>query len=337
MQEVERQTGRIDVLGLGNAIVDVVAYAEDALIDELDLARGTMTLVDEERIEFLYRRMGPAREVSGGSCANTMAALASLGGSAAYVGRVKDDALGRVFRHDIRAAGVVFESEPAPEGPATARCLVFVTPDAQRTMQTYLGACVELGPENVDEELVARADITYLEGYLWDRPEAKAACRKAAEICHRHGGRLALTLSDPFCVDRWRGEFRELVEQDVDILFANEAEITSLYQARDFDDALQQVRREVHFAALTRGARGSVVLRGDEVHVIDAARPREVLDTTGAGDLYAAGFLRGLTAGLDLAACGRLGSMCAADIIAEYGARAAHPLAPLVERARTPS
>ncbi len=337
MQEVERQTGRIDVLGLGNAIVDVVAYAEDALIDELDLARGTMTLVDEERIEFLYRRMGPAREVSGGSCANTMAALASLGGSAAYVGRVKDDALGRVFRHDIRAAGVVFESGSAPEGPATARCLVFVTPDAQRTMQTYLGACVELGPENVDEELVARADITYLEGYLWDRPEAKAACRKAAEICHRNGGRLALTLSDPFCVDRWRAEFRELVEQDVDILFANEGEITSLYQARDFDDALQQVRREVHFAALTRGPKGSVVVRGDEVHVIDAARPREVLDTTGAGDLYAAGFLRGLTAGLDLAACGRLGSMCAADIIAEYGARAAHPLAPLVERARTPS
>ena len=186
MQEVERHAGRIDVLGLGNAIVDVVAYAEDALIGGFYLARGAMTLVDEERIEFLYRRMGPAREISGGSCANTMAALASLGASAAYVGRVRDDALGRVFRHDIRAAGVTFESEPAPEGPATARCLVFVTPDAQRTMQTYLGACVEAAGEH-RRGAVARASITYLEGYLWDRPEAKAACRKAAEICHRNG------------------------------------------------------------------------------------------------------------------------------------------------------
>ena len=232
MKESEQGRGRIDVLGIGNAIVDVVAYAEEALVARLGLARGTMTLVDEEQIELLYRRMGPAREVSGGSCANTMAALASLGAGAAYIGRVKDDALGRVFAHDIRAAGVIFESEPAPEGPVTARCLIFVTPDAQRTMQTYLGACVELGPENVDEDLVAQADITYLEGYLWDRPEAKAACRKAAEICHRHGGRLALTLSDPFCVDRWRAEFRELVEQQVDILFANEGEITSLYETR---------------------------------------------------------------------------------------------------------
>ncbi|MDX6748264.1 adenosine kinase [Geminicoccaceae bacterium 1502E] len=325
---------RHDVLGIGNAIVDVLSHAEDALLADLGLTKGAMTLVDEARVEELYRRMGPGREVSGGSCANTMAALAALGSRAAYVGRVRDDQLGEVFAHDIRATGVTFRSAPGREGPATARCLVFVTSDAQRTMQTYLGACVELGPEDVDEELVSQSAVTYLEGYLWDRPEAKAACRKAADICHASGGKLALTLSDPFCVDRWRGEFRELVEKEVDILFANEAEITSLYEVDDFDSALQEVRRHVHFAALTRGPRGSVVVRGDEVHVIDAVAPSQVLDSTGAGDLYAAGFLHGLTAGLDLAACGRLGSLCAAEIISQYGARAERPLARLVEIAR---
>lgn len=323
---------RFDVLGIGNAIVDVLAYAEDALIEELGLERGAMTLVDEERSAFLYRRLGPAREVSGGSCANTIAAVAALGGRSAYIGRVRDDQLGRVFSHDIRAAGVTFRSRPSNGGPATATCIIFVAPDGQRTMNTHLGACVELGPEDVDPELVANARITYLEGYLWDRPEAKAACRKAAAICHEAGKRLALTLSDAFCVDRWRAEFRALVEQEVDILFANESEIKSLYEVADFDAALQEVRRHVHFAALTRGPKGSVVLRGEEVHVIDAVPPARLLDTTGAGDLYAAGFLRGLTLGLDLAACGRLGSACAAEIIGQYGARAERPLAPLVEK-----
>ncbi len=332
MEPVAAESGGFDVLGIGNAIVDVVAYAEDRLLEQLDLVKGAMTLVDESRCEFLYRRMGPAHEVSGGSCANTMAALASLGGRAAYIGRVRDDQLGEVFGHDIRAAGVTFRSRPSTEGPSTARCLVFVTPDAQRTMATYLGACVELAPEDVDPELVRAAEITYLEGYLWDRPEAKAACRKAAAICHRAGRKLALTLSDPFCVDRWRGEFRELVTREVDILFANEAEITSLYEVADFDRALQEVRRHVHFAVLTRGARGSVVVRGEEVHVIDAVPPDRLLDTTGAGDLYAAGFLRGFTAGLDLGTCGRLGSLCAAEIIAQYGARAERPLRPLFDR-----
>jgi sugar/nucleoside kinase (ribokinase family) len=332
MHGSEPQANAFDVLGIGNAIVDVIAYAEDALLRELYLTKGAMTLVDEARIESLYRRMGPAREVSGGSCANTVAALAALGARTAYVGRVRDDQLGQVFGHDIRAAGVTFTNEPATGGPATARCLIFVTPDAQRTMQTYLGACVELSPEDVDEDLVARSKVTYLEGYLWDRPEAKAACMKAAEICHRHGNRLALTLSDAFCVDRWRSEFKELVEKEVDILFANEGEITSLYETEDFDGALQEVRRHVGFAALTRGPKGSVVLRGDEIHVIDAVPPQELLDTTGAGDLYAAGFLRALTMGLDLHACGRLGSMCASAIIAQYGARAEQPLAPLVAR-----
>lgn len=330
MQIVQSEPVSVDVLGLGNAIVDVLAHSSDALVAELGLVKGAMTLVDEATVEALYRRMGPAREVSGGSCANTMAALAALGGRPAFIGRVKDDELGRVFAHDIRAAGVAFQSLPASDGPSTARCLVFVTPDAQRTMQTYLGACVELGPEDVDPELVAAARITYLEGYLWDRPEAKAACRKAIEIAHRHGRQVALTLSDPFCVDRWRVEFQGLVEREIDILFANEAELTALYEAPSFDAALQEVRRHVHFAALTRGPKGSVVVRGEEVHVIDAAPVERLVDTTGAGDLYAAGFLYGLSRGLDLGRCGRLGSACAAEIIQQFGARAERPLAPLL-------
>jgi sugar/nucleoside kinase (ribokinase family) len=323
---------RLDVIGLGNAIVDVIAHADDALIAELGLEKGVMTLVDEARIEELYARMGPAREMSGGSCANTVAAIAAMGGSAAYVGRVRDDQLGRVFVHDMRAAGVTYRTRPSPDGPATARSLIFVTPDAQRTMQTYLGACVELGPGDVEEDLVARASVTYLEGYLWDRPEAKAACRKAADACRRGGGRLALTLSDPFCVDRWRGEFRELVEGEVDILFANEAEIASLYEVGSFGEAVERVRGHVRVAALTRGPRGSVVIGGSATHEIDAVPPERLVDTTGAGDLYAAGFLRGLTAGLDLAACGRLASAAAARIIAQYGPRAEEPLLPLFER-----
>lgn len=324
---------RFDVLGIGNAIVDVLAHADDALLAKLDLAKGTMTLVDQDRSEFLYGHMGPGREVSGGSCANTTAAVASLGGRAAYIGRVKDDQLGKVFAHDIRSAGVAFESKAAHGGPATARCLIFVTPDAQRTMQTYLGACVELTPDDVDPALVAQADILYLEGYLWDRPEAKSACRKAAKLAHDAGGKVALTLSDPFCVDRWRAEFRELVRSEVDILFANEGEITSLYETEDFDTALQHVRHEVECAALTRGAKGSVLVRGDEVHVVDAAPIGKLVDTTGAGDLYAAGVIRGLAMGLDLGAAGRLGALCAADIIQQYGARPAVPLEALVARA----
>jgi sugar/nucleoside kinase (ribokinase family) len=331
MQSDTRNRADIDVLGIGNAIVDVVSQADEALISELGLERGAMTLIDEARSEELYARMGPGREVSGGSCGNSIAAIAAMGGSAAFIGRVKNDQLGRIFAHDIRASGVAFASEPATGGPATARCLVFVTPDAQRTMQTYLGACVDLGPEDVDEALVASAEVTYFEGYLYDKPAAKAACRKAAEICHENGRLLALTMSDPFCVDRWRGEFRDLVKNEVDILFANEAEIMSLYEVDEFDRALQAVRQDVGFAALTRGPKGSVVVKGQEVHVIDAVPPARVLDTTGAGDLYAAGFLRGLTAGLDLAACGHLGSAAAAAIIGQYGARSVDPLLPLYE------
>jgi sugar/nucleoside kinase (ribokinase family) len=323
----------LDVLGLGNAIVDVIAEAEDGLLDRLQLAKGTMTLVDQERMRQLYDGMGPALEMSGGSCANTMAALAALGARAGYVGKVQNDQLGEVFRHDIRAAGVAFHTAALEQGPPTARCLVFVTADAQRTMATYLGACVELGPDDVAEADVAAARIVYLEGYLWDRPEAKAACLKAAELAHRHGRQVALTLSDPFCVDRWRAEFVDLIASHVDVLIANEAEITSLYEVDDLDEAAAVIRRHCRVAALTRSAAGSLIVTADEAHRIPAAPVAQVVDSTGAGDLYAAGLLYGLTHGLPLAACGRLGSLAAAQVLGQYGARAEHTLAPLVTQA----
>ena len=324
---------QLDVLGLGNAIVDVIAEAESGLLDRLELAKGTMTLVDQERMRQLYDNMGPALEMSGGSCANTMAALAALGSRAGYVGKVQNDQLGEVFRHDIRAVGVDFRTPPLEEGPATARCLVFVTADAQRTMATYLGACVELGPDDVDEADVAAAQIVYLEGYLWDRPKAKDACLKAAELAHRHGQKVALTLSDPFCVDRWRAEFIALIAGHVDIVIANEAEITSLYEVDDLDEAAAAIRRQSQIAALTRSAAGSMIVTAEETHHIPAAPVAQVLDSTGAGDLYAAGLLHGLTHGLPLPACGRLASLAAAQVLGQYGARAEHPLAPLVAQA----
>ncbi len=324
------QAAGLDVLGLGNAIVDVLYEADDRLLDRLDLAKGTMTLVDQERMAGLYGGIGPAVEMSGGSCANTMAALASLGARAGYIGKVQRDQLGEVFGHDIRAVGVAFDSAPLIGGPPTARCLVLVTPDAQRTMATYLGACVELGPDDVDEARVAAAKIVYLEGYLWDRPNAKAACLKAAEVAHRHGLQVALTLSDPFCVDRWRDEFADLIARHVDIVIANEVEICSLYGANAFEDVLDVVRGQVRIAALTRGADGSVIVAGDQTLVSPAAPIAQLVDTTGAGDLYAAGLLYGLTHDLPLATCGRLASLSAADILGHYGARAAGSLKPLV-------
>lgn len=325
--------GSIDVVGLGNAIVDVVAETSDDLLDQLDLAKGTMTLVDEARSTGLYDKMGPAIEISGGSAANTMAALAGLGADVSYIGKVRDDQLGEVFRHDIKAVGVAFDTLPLDSGPSTARCLVFVTPDAQRTMATYLGACVELGPDDVDQASVASAKIAYLEGYLWDRADAKQACLKAARIAHEAGGKVALSLSDPFCVDRWRGEFLELIAEHADVVIANEAEIISLYQTDDFDEAADEVARHCGFAALTRGAKGSVLVTPDERHVIEAAPVAKVIDTTGAGDLYAAGLLYGLTHDLPLPACGRLGGLAAAEVLERYGARVEHALTPLVQKA----
>ena len=327
-------TASLDVVGIGNAIVDVLAHAEDGFLEAHGLAKGAMTLIDATAAEALYAAMGPGLEMSGGSAANTLAGLASLGGRGAFVGKVRDDQLGAVFAHDIRAAGTRFDTAPAAEGPPTARCLVLVTPDAQRTLQTYLGAAVELGPEDVDPALIESAEVTYLEGYLWDPPRAKQAFLKAAEIAHGAGRRVALSLSDPFCVERHRAEFRDLVDGHVDVLFANEAEIAALYEARDFDAALQAVRGRCALAALTRSDKGSVVLAGDEVHVVDAAPVERVVDTTGAGDLYAAGFLFGAVRALEPAECAHLGGLAAGEAISHLGARPEAPLAALVGAAR---
>ncbi len=322
---------RCEVVGIGNAIVDVLAHADDAFLDDNGLNKGTMTLIDAAAAESLYAKMGPGVEVSGGSAANTIAAFASLGGKGGFIGKVSDDQLGAIFRHDIRSLGIVFDTAPANKGPATGRCLVLVTPDAHRTLQTFLGASAEIGPDDIDESLIARSDVTYLEGYLWDRPKAKEAFEKAAAIAHAAGRRVALSLSDPFCVDRHRNDFARLVEQHVDILFANEDEIVSLYQVHSFAAALEQVRKDCEVAALTRSEKGSVVVADSVVHVLDAETVDEVVDTTGAGDAYAAGFLFGLTRGFDLKTCARLGGIAAAEVISHVGARPEVPLGDLVK------
>ena len=321
---------RLDVVGIGNALVDVLSHETHEFLDAHDLTPGAMTLIDTTRAEQLYAAMGPAVEISGGSAANTLVGIASLGGRAAFVGRVADDELGDVFGHDIRAAGVEFQAKCVGQGgEPSGRCLVVVTPDAQRTMNTYLGASAQLGPADVDHELVARAQVLYLEGYLWDEPDAKAAYRLAARTAHDAGNRVAFTLSDAFCVDRHRMEFLELVESDVDVLFANEAEIASLYQVDRFDDALQRVQHHCEIAALTRSERGAVIVARDEVHVVDAQPVDEVVDTTGAGDQFAAGFLYGLTHGYHLGTAARLGSLAAAEVISHLGGRPAVSLAAL--------
>jgi sugar/nucleoside kinase (ribokinase family) len=324
----------IDVVGIGNAIVDVIAHADDAFLAREALVKGTMTLIDAPRAEALYQMMGPAIEASGGSAGNTMAGIASLGGTGAYIGKVRDDFLGQVFRHDITAIGVRFETLAATSGPGTARCLILVTPDGQRTMNTYLGACVELGPADIDPDVIAAAQITYLEGFLFDPPQAQGAFRKAAAIAHAAGRKVALSLSDPFCVGRHRAAFRDLVEREIDILFANEAEICSLYETADFGAAAAGVRGHIAIAALTRSAAGSVILADGAEHRVAAAPVARVVDTTGAGDLYASGFLYGLTRELALPICGEIGSLCAAEIINHVGARPEVDLSHLVAAVR---
>ena len=318
----------LDVIGIGNALVDVLSHADEDQVTRQGLVKGTMHLVDEARARTLYEAMGPGIEMSGGSAANTVVGVASFGGRAHYVGKVRDDQLGEVFGHDLRATGVGYDTPRATSGPPTGRCLILVTPDAQRTMSTFLGASVRLGPADVDRRLIARGKILYLEGYLFDPPEAQEAFRAAAAIAHEAGRKVALTLSDPFCVERHRAAFLDLVEHHVDILFANELEICALYQVRDFDAALPHVRGHCELAALTRSAKGSVLVQGDRVHVVPAHPIDRVVDTTGAGDLYASGVLYGLAQGLDLPTCGRLGSLAAAEVIAHVGAR---PMVPLAE------
>ena len=321
--------GEIDVIGIGNALVDVLAHGTDAFVHEQGLVKGTMHLVDEDRARTLYQAMGPGTEISGGSAANTIVGVASYGGRAQYVGKVRNDQLGDVFAHDLRSTGVAFDTPPATTGPATGRCLILVTPDAQRTMNTFLGASSQLGPDDLDAALIARARIVYLEGYLFDPPRAQEAFRKAAALAHAANRKVALTLSDPFCVDRHRAAFLDLIEHHVDILFANELEICSLYKVNEFDEALQRVRGHCEIAALTRSERGSVIAAGNEVHVIDVQPVKAVVDTTGAGDLYAAGFLFGVSRGLGLATAGRLGAIAAAEVISHIGARPTVPLVTL--------
>lgn len=311
---------RFDILGIGNAIVDVVAPAGDDFLARHGMSKGGMALVSAEQAEQLYAAMPPGQESSGGSVANTCAVAAGLGARVAFLGKVASDQLGAVFRHDIVSAGVHFPTPPLADGAPTARCLIAVTPDGQRTMNTFLGACVAFGTVDLDEALIADSAVTYLEGYLFDPADAQAAFHRAAAVAHGAGRLVALSLSDAFCVGRHRAMFRDLVRNHVDILFANEAEIGSLYETEDFDDAAQQARAEVALAALTRGAAGSVVLQaGERVEV--PAEYAAVLDTTGAGDAYAAGFLAAHAAGLRLGQCGRLGSMAAAAAISQYGAR----------------
>lgn len=311
----------LDVVGIGNAIVDVIAHAEDSFLTEQALNKGAMTLVDSERAKTLYKSMGDRAEVSGGSAANSMVGIVLMGGTAGYIGKVSEDSLGKVFRHDMASTGVCFESASSVASNSTARCLIFVTEDAQRTMNTYLGACVELGPADIDEAMISSAQVTYMEGYLWDPPGAKEAFQKAQGIAKANGRRVSLSLSDSFCVERHRTELRDFVENHVDILFANQDEILSLYEINDFDDAFQRITKHCEIVALTRGAQGSVVAKCGEAHIVDAAPVSQVLDTTGAGDLYAAGFLYGLTHDFDIARCGRLGALAAGEIISHYGAK----------------
>jgi sugar/nucleoside kinase (ribokinase family) len=315
-------SARYDVLGIGNAIVDVIARAEEDFLRKQDMRKGTMALIDEARAQAIYEAMGPATEMSGGSAANTIVGLASLGGRAAFVGKIKADGLGRAYAHDIRAAGVSFTTPPAADGPSTGRCYIMVTPDGERTMNTYLGAAQDLHPNDIDADAIAASAVTYLEGYLWDPKHAKDAFLKAAKIAHEAGRKVALTLSDAFCVDRWRDEFLQLMRSGtVDLIFANEAELHSLYQSSDFDAAIAALRADIGIAVVTRSEKGCLVISPEGTEAVPAFPVERVVDTTGAGDLFAAGFLSGLARGADDRTCGRLGAMAAAEVIQHIGAR----------------
>ncbi|MEO6651565.1 MAG: adenosine kinase [Ilumatobacteraceae bacterium] len=327
--DIERLLARtdapFDVVGIGNALVDVIAHAQDDFLEEHQLTKGWMDLIDTDRALELYTALGSAVEMSGGSAANTMCGVASFGGRAAYIGKVASDELGQVFGHDLLAVGVQFRPGAHDADTPTGRCIIVVTPDAERTMNTFLGASSLLGVEDVDDAAIAAGKVLYMEGYLFDRDEAKAAFRHAAGIAHDAGGMVSLTLSDSFCVDRHRDDFRALVADDVDLLFGNEAELISLYETETFDEAVSELRRHCQFAAVTVGAEGSVIITGDDLISIPAHPVRRVVDTTGAGDLYAAGFMFGITRGEPLARCGRLGSLAASEVISHVGPR------PLVE------
>jgi len=324
---------RFDVVGIGNALVDVISHAPDAFLTEHKLVKGWMDLIDTDRAVALYQALGSAVEMSGGSAANTVCGVASLGGRAAYIGKVNDDELGQVFGHDMLAVGVQFRPGAFDNAVPTGRCIIVVTPDAERTMNTYLGASSLLAVSDIDERAVAQGRVLYMEGYLYDRPEAKQAFRHAAGIAHAAGRMVSLTLSDSFCVDRHRDDFLSLVDDEVDLLFGNESELMALYQTEDFDSSIAALRKQCPLAAITIGAKGSIIVTPDELIEVPVVPVRRVVDTTGAGDLYASGFLFGLTHGKGLAECGKLGAMAAAEVISHYGARPAVPLKELAQKA----
>src|ERR1700759_4021023 len=328
---------KYDVLGIGNAIFDVLVQTDEGFLSRHGMAKGSMSLIDEERASAIYRDMGPATEMSGGSAANTIVGIASLGARAAYVGKVRNDQIGRLYSHDIRAAGVTFETAPATGGPATGCSYILVTPDGERTMNTYLGAAQELTPADIDPAQIEAAAMVYLEGYLWEPPSAKDACRKAAKIARGPGRRVALTLSDSFCVDRYRGEFLDLMRTGtVDLIFANESELHSLYQTSDFDTALTQLREDVKLGVVTRSEKGCVVVSAEGVISVPAFPIEKLVDTTGAGDLFAAGFLFGLVRNAGHEQAGRLGGLAAAEVIQHIGARPQTSLKELAKQAGLP-
>jgi sugar/nucleoside kinase (ribokinase family) len=328
---------KYDVLGIGNAIFDVLVQTDEGFLAAHGMAKGGMALIDEARAASIYKDMGPATEMSGGSAANTIVGIANLGARAAYVGKIKDDQIGRLYAHDIRAAGVAFETRPASGGPATGCSYILVTPDGERTMNTYLGAAQELMPGDIDAAQVAASSILYLEGYLWDPRSAKEAFVKASTIAHEAGRQVALTLSDSFCVDRYRGEFLDLMRKGtVDLIFANEAELQSLYQTPDFDTALKQLRSDTKLGIVTRSEKGCVVASKDGVTAVPAFPVQRIVDTTGAGDLFAAGFLFGLVRGAGYENAGRLGALAATEVIQHIGARPQTSLKELAKKSGLP-
>jgi len=311
-----------DVCAVGDAIVDVIAECDDAFLSRHEITKGAMTLIEEDRADFLYSVMGAGVETSGGSAANSVAGIAALGGAPCFIGKVRDDQLGAIFRHDLTASGVQFTTPPARSGAATARCLVFVTPDAQRSMNTFLGACGDLSKDDIEPRLVANADTTFLEGYLFDKPKAQEAFYVAAGIAREAGRRIALSLSDTFCVDRHHDALASFVESEVECLLANEFEMMALYRTPTVEEAIAAARAQCAIVVATRSEKGAIIATDDvATFVVEASPPAAVLDTTGAGDMFAAGFLFGLTHGAELPVCGRLGALAAAEVIGHYGPR----------------
>jgi len=320
-----------DVVGIGNAIVDIISRCDEGFLTKHDLDKGFMRLIDADEAGRLYEAMGPAIERSGGSVANSIAGLASFGAKCGFIGRVAADQFGGIFRHDIRSLGIAYTTEPGQDGTPTARCLVLVTPDGERTMNTFLGASVDFTPADIDADMISAAKIVYLEGYLFDKEAAKAAFREASELAKAAGAKVALSLSDPFCVDRHRDDFLRLVKEDADIVFANEKEITTLYEMNTFEEAADEALQDCELAVLTRSEVGSVIVGEGETTEVPPDPVAKVVDATGAGDLYASGFLFGLTRGLPLEACGRLGSLAASEVISHIGARPEVNLAELAK------